>query len=686
MKEQQLQEEIKERYELSLERIGQIGEEETVAEPFRSYFRKTAEFLKLTAGFAREVEEGRYGAFSLEELRRWNHRLYEDILPENYEESYGNPAYAVKCLGEDYGRLLCFLYAELRGQIPFAAEGRFFEITILNELFVEVYNQFEGQIPPAKSVEETLYWFESDYADSIIPKRLRETLDPSEAFGKEIVMEADLSDLRYLYQYGEYVSPEEEAIAAFLNGLPQETIDRMADTYTEGYRKGFLVTGVSLEGKKTVQVLFELGFERMVRKAVENFRKMGLEPVIYRQAVWSMDRMPNRKRGIHGTSPNNQYDYDHRYDEALYLRKAFTDRKLGIRKVALEELKKEAAAYGGPALIETFGEPSFQPVNKPEAYALSKKQEELSVAYANENAQLANEYMPGDKTSFTIIAFPKPSIGPDFPEIFSETIRINTLDYEVYKIIQQNIIDRLDQAEYVVITGAGENHTNLRVRLHKLEDRDSQTNFENCVADVNIPLGEVFTSPVLAATEGVLEVSSVYIGGIQFQELHMEFEDGRTTVFSCKNFEDPEEGRALIKQVILKNHDSLPMGEFAIGTNTVAYAMAQRFGIIDKLPILIVEKMGPHFAVGDTCYSWAEDKAVYNPNGKEIIARDNEVSILRKEDLSKAYLNCHTDITIPYREIGEIYGVTEEGEKLPIIAEGRFVVPGTEMLNEPLGF
>ncbi len=524
MKEQQLQEEIKERYELSLERIGQIGEEETVAEPFRSYFRKTAEFLKLTAGFAREVEEGRYGAFSLEELRRWNHRLYEDILPENYEESYGNPAYAVKCLGEDYGRLLCFLYAELRGQIPFAAEGRFFEITILNE-----------------------------------------------------------------------------PIAAFLNGLPQETIDRMADTYTEGYRKGFLVTGVSLEGKKTVQVLFELGFERMVRKAVENFRKMGLEPVIYRQAVWSMDRMPNRKRGIHGTSPNNQYDYDHRYDEALYLRKAFTDRKLGIRKVALEELKKEAAAYGGPALIETFGEPSFQPVNKPEAYALSKKQEELSVAYANENAQLANEYMPGDKTSFTIIAFPKPSIGPDFPEIFSETIRINTLDYEVYKIIQQNIIDRLDQAEYVVITGAGENHTNLRVRLHKLEDRDSQTNFENCVADVNIPLGEVFTSPVLAATEGVLEVSSVYIGGIQFQELHMEFEDGRTTVFSCKNFEDPEEGRALIKQVILKNHDSLPMGEFAIGTNTVAYAMAQRFGIIDKLPILIVEKMGPHFAVGDTC-------------------------------------------------------------------------------------
>ena len=29
-----------------------------------------------------------------------------------------------------------------------------------------------------------------------------------------------------------------------------------------------------------------------------------------------------------------------------------------------------------------------------------------------------------------------------------------------------------------------------------------------------------------------------------------------------------------------------------------------------------------------------------------------KVSILRKEDVSKAYLGCHTDITIPYDELG----------------------------------
>lgn len=36
---------VRERYELSKERLGVIMLEETVKEPYRDYFRKTAEFL-----------------------------------------------------------------------------------------------------------------------------------------------------------------------------------------------------------------------------------------------------------------------------------------------------------------------------------------------------------------------------------------------------------------------------------------------------------------------------------------------------------------------------------------------------------------------------------------------------------------------------------------------------------------
>lgn len=258
----------------------------------------------------------------------------------------------------------------------------------------------------------------------------------------------------------------------------------------------------------------------------------------------------------------------------------------------------------------------------------------------------------------------------------------------MYQEIQQRIIKVLDEAAYVRVTGRHksqqENQTELQIALHSLKDREKETNFENCVADVNIPVGEVFTSPRLSGTEGLLHVKKVYLGNIQFKNLKIWFQDGMVKEYSCDNFEDAEEGRKLIRQEILKNHDTLPMGEFAIGTNTAAYAMAERYGIGEKLPILIAEKMGPHFAVGDTCYSWSEDSPMYNPDGKEVIARDNEVSILRKEDVSKAYFGCHLDITVPYSELGDIVAVRTDGTEEYVIRDGRFVVEGTEILNKAL--
>ena len=156
------------------------------------------------------------------------------------------------------------------------------------------------------------------------------------------------------------------------------------------------------------------------------------------------------------------------------------------------------------------------------------------------------------------------------------------------------------------------------------------------------------------------------------------------TGYTCANFGDEEENRAYIRENLLYHHETLPMGEFAIGTNTTAYVAARRYQIEDKLPILIAEKMGPHFAVGDTCYSWSEDIAVYNPDGREVIARDNEVSILRRQDKEKAYMGCHTDITIPYDELGHIRVCTPQGA-VSILEDGRFVLPGTEALNEAFG-
>lgn len=328
----------------------------------------------------------------------------------------------------------------------------------------------------------------------------------------------------------------------------------------------------------------------------------------------------------------------------------------------------------------------LSPEDKKEALHLDEKQQKLSVKYDSESSAVVNKYIKGEERSFTIIAYPLPEISEnadEYEKIFHEIVRINTLDYNQYKEIQQTIIDALDSAEYVHVKGCGNNQTDMRVSLQKITNPQKETVFENCLADVNIPLGEVFTSPVLKGTEGILNVSSVYLNDLKFINLKVSFKDGMVTDYSCDNFDDAQKGRQYFKENVLLNHDTLPIGEFAIGTNTTAYVMANQYDIVYKLPILIVEKMGPHFAIGDTCYSRAEDNIVYNPNGKEIISRDNEISILRKTEPEKAYFNCHTDITIPYDEIGSISAVSEDGSETVIIENGRFVLAGCEELNKP---
>ena len=672
-------------YELAIERIENIKGENTVSEKYRDYFRTLADFALLVDKLKEKIENGEYYKLSIEELECWNTHLYDDVLGEHYKTSYANPAFAAEKFGIEYGRLLSFLYTELRGAISYAFEKKTEYLDILFELFIEVYNQFEEENEPEyEHVRQTIYWYASDYCDVFLADRIKEQIDPEDNFAVDLIMNSDFNDVRYLYYYGEYVSENEKRTAMHLNELPLETIQKMADVYTEGYRIGFVNTGKNLSKKATVNIRYTLGFERVIRIAIENFRKMGLKPTIYRAGVSVLTKRQHLKIGYYGGIANKQYEYDHKDDQALILDRQFMERKLEVMRTTYEQYKDLARRHAGPACMETFGEEPFTPVSKSETVKLNDKQKEISLEYDSKSSQIVNNYIPGDERSFTIVAYPVPEIGDQYEEIFDEIIKINTLDAKVYEKVQQTIIDALDQGTSVHILGNNGNHTDLRVQLYKLKDPKKETIFENCVADVNIPVGEVFTSPVLEGTNGVLHVSQVYLNELLYKDLEVTFSNGMVADYSCKNFEHELENKEYFLDNVLYRHPTLPLGEFAIGTNTTAYVAAKKYNIADKMPILIAEKMGPHFAVGDTCYSWAEDIKVYNPNGKEIVARDNSVSIQRKEDVSAAYFHCHTDITIPYEELKSITVECADGKEIEIIRDGIFVLPGTEILNEPL--
>ena len=681
---------INERYPLEIGRLKEIAACADTDPAYRDFFEKTARELLLFEEERLFLKSG--AARTEEEWREANRCLYEDILPENYAGSFVNPRTACAEWGTEYGRVLSALAWEMRSCIPYIYEGADDRVQIRMELFLEFCSAFAAAcaetgagVPPVSHLKQKLYRYVYDNLPEETFFQVTGSLTGVKGRAAGILDEEDPADPCTVYRYGEYISDNETGIAAYLASLPEEKISLMAGVFTEGYRAGFEAAGKDLSKKKTAGLYYHAGFEAVMVQARDNLRKMGLEIVVPRIVPSFFSLFSASPSGLEGAAPNLQTRQDHSEDLALILDEELVTRKTDVLAGVYRKCREETILYAGPAVQETFGEKPFTPEIRKEACALSAPDREKLAALRAKEALLYDEAVIGRERSFTIIAFPLPEISDTaFPEIFDAVVRINTLDSGEYRAIQQKIIDAMDGAVTLQVRGKGNNRTCLDVSIMQPRDPARETVFENCTADVNIPVGEVFTTPVLKGTNGILHVSEVFIEGYRFLDLYLRFEDGMVTDYGCGNFADPEEGRRYVENHILFHHKSLPMGECAIGTNTAAYAAARKYGILDRLPVLIAEKTGPHFAVGDTCYSSEEENRVCNPDGKEIVAKDNEISILRKTAPEKAYFGCHTDITLPFGEVAYISAVRKDGKTTDIIRDGRFAVPGTDRLNEDL--
>ena len=71
-------------------------------------------------------------------------------------------------------------------------------------------------------------------------------------------------------------------------------------------------------------------------------------------------------------------------------------------------------------------------------------------------------------------------------------------------------------------------------------------------------------------------------------------------------------------------------------------------------------------------------------SGESPPVTEAEKSAQRRTAPDQAYTGTHTDITLPYESIGSIAAVLEDGTRVEIIKDGRFVLSGTEELNRPL--
>ncbi len=659
------------KYNETIHEIKELQKEIEACEgTFKPVLASIAEKILLADQFKEEYNDNYFKHHDIKELESFNQSIYSEILAENYDTSFANPAYAVAQYGDKIGQLISAIYIEYRAYFSHVVNFEINDLAKKNQLFLDIVASMKAE---KKDYDSIFAIYKAHVTNlSLEEKELntRSTFDPDNyGFGK-IVMEADLSDIRYLYQYGKYITYNEVKTAKFLNNYPEEKLEKLVSELTKAYIRGFELAKKDLSKKETTLIVYNLGQERIVRELVRELEKYNIKPLFSRAT---------------STTANKQYGYDHRFDSAMVLDKEYTDQLIADQVTVSENCSDVLTKYAGVVAFDAFGEKPFSPQAKAENLKLSEEQQQLSQQLNIERSKTSQKYMPRTETSFCIIGFPVPEIGPKFEEIFEATSEINMIDTLHWEEVQQKLVDVMDQAVFVHVKGKNGNKTDIKVKMQKLEDPTKQTNFVNCGADVNIPVGEVFTSPMLEGTNGILHVKESFLNNITFKELELHFKDGYVEEYTCANMENEEENKKLIQEDLLFPHKTLPLGEFAIGTNTPAYVMAKKFDILNLLPILIVEKMGPHFAIGDTCFSWEEDFAVFNPiDGKEITARENTHSAKRKTNIQEAYTNCHTDITLPYEDLDFIVAITADGKEIDIIRDGRFAVPGTEELNQPL--
>ncbi len=162
--------------------------EETVDAAYISYFQDCTLFLLELENTRKKLEDGSWDSLSLEEKRSLNRILYSDIIGEKYQTSYANQDYACEKIGAGDGTALSLLYTEIRAGIPYVFEQRKDYLTILYELFLEVYTCFEGMskeenpVPKPEQIKEILYWYASDYCDVFYADRILEQMDPVSGF------------------------------------------------------------------------------------------------------------------------------------------------------------------------------------------------------------------------------------------------------------------------------------------------------------------------------------------------------------------------------------------------------------------------------------------------------------------------------------------------------------------------
>jgi len=594
--------------------------------------------------------------------------FYTEITTDGYGNSYSNPNFSLECLGGNLGLYLSMFYAKIFTTRKDCFCNNLYGLERISRWFIKICAEWGDE----EQVKDNIIACCQEINRNEIFNMIQRQFDPDYTQNIDYIFKTDFSNPAAMYRYGLYVSEDTMKLSMFLAQYPKHKLAKFAKQMLTCYLDGFRNEGKDISGKSTVFLAYYLGQEPIIKEIIKEANNYGLKVILAEPSNFTI---------------NPQHGFDHKFDIAAYYTEEYSYKQFTIYQQAYKQFANLLQQCSGRMGVQAFGKPTFIPKRCPNHFMFSREQNKIINKYKHLQKQTIEKYMPSSEISYTIVSFPTycKKLESSFPEVFSAILDVNMLTSKKYELLQQILIDNLDLAKQVHIKGKNGNDTDITVCLHKLQSPETESNFLNCGANKNIPVGELFTTPMLQGTNGLLHVKYICLQNVTYQNLRLTFKDGFITGFSCSNYQTKEENEQYIKQNLLQGKTTLPMGEFAIGTNTLAYKVTQKFSLHDILPVLIAEKTGPHFAIGDPCFAWAENTKHYNPyNNKQMVAVENDLTAQRRENPHHAYSNCHIDITIPYDDIAYIRAICENLPPITIIQDGRFALAEVYELNKPL--
>ena len=480
----------------------------------------------------------------------------------------------------------------------------------------------------------------------------------------ETVLEkADNSTADWMEEYGLPVTETDKKMMRFWFGLEKEKLQAMGKSIADAFLHGFISQSRDRRERKRVRFYYQIGQEALAREVVKALKEKGLTPVI---------------TAPHTLHALNQWQADHQFDHSVVMDEELFQAEWKAYETAMYFYEKELKDTCGMIGIDQFGMESVIYTHGEHALQPDEGSRNWKTKLEQKKRDLESQWIRPSEISFCKVAFPNLLVGERFEEIFEDFFQMNVEESEPFEKLQQVLIDGLDTCDIAEIKGCNGNETDIRISLWPIKDPTKETKFLNCGGDLNIPYGEVFTTPKLAGTTGLYHVEEICLKGIFYHDLRLTFQDGWVVDANCR------EGKEYVMNRLLYPNEKITMGEFAVGSNTKAYAIAHKYQLGDRLPILIYEKMGPHIAIGDPCFARSEDAPIYNMyDHKEMVCRENEITAERntKENI---YFGNHVDITLPYHQVEYLRGIRKDGTIVSFIENGRFVLKGTEGLN--IGF